>query len=113
MGLVRGRRPAGRPRCRQWAGFVRSAAATVAGADRAGSVPMTVNPETGADVAGRDHLCQGGGVAERPRRDETGDGVHAVVEENRVERRRRTDQDGVRVAGELDEPRRGLVDEAR
>ena len=82
---------------------MRSAAATVAGADRAGSVPMTVNPETGADVAGRDHLCQGGGVAERPRRDETGDGVHAVVEENRVERRRRTDQDGVRVAGELDE----------
>ena len=30
----------------------------------ADSGPMTVDPEAGADVAGRDHLGQGGGVAQ-------------------------------------------------
>ena len=29
-----------------------------------GSGPMTVHPEAGADVAGRDHLGQGDGVAQ-------------------------------------------------
>ena len=35
---------------------------SVAGAGRSG--PMAVDPEAGADVAGRDHLSQGGGVAQ-------------------------------------------------
>ena len=30
----------------------------------ADSGPMTVDPESGADVAGRNHLSQGGGVAQ-------------------------------------------------
>lgn len=33
-------------------------------AGTADSGPVTVDPEAGADVAGRDHLSQGGGVAQ-------------------------------------------------
>ena len=74
---------------------------------------MAVDPEAGSDVTGRHQLSQGGRVGERARCDEAGDGVHTVVEEHRVERRRRADEDRVRITGELDEPGRGLVDEAR
>ena len=45
------------------------------------------------------------------RGDEPGDGVDTVVEQQRVERNRRADQHGVGVARQLDQARRGFVDE--
>ena len=72
-----------------------------------------MDAEARPDVTSGNQLGQGGRFGQGARRDETGDGVDARVEEHGVERRRRTNEDGVHVSGELDEPGRGLVDEAR
>ena len=72
-----------------------------------------MDAEAGTDVSCGDQFGQGGRIRQGARRDETGDGVDARVEEYGVERCRGTNKDRVRVAGELDEPGRGLIDEAR
>ena len=68
-----------------------------------------MDAEARPDVTSGNQLGQGGRFGQGARRDETGDGVDARVEEHGVERRRRTNEDSVRVVGELDEPGRGLV----